>query len=49
MARVQMSLHYGNGIAHEAKCHMSIRGTLMFNDGVNVAIAFTSFQRPQHV
>ncbi|MNI65734.1 hypothetical protein D3C73_1212530 [compost metagenome] len=46
---VEMTLHRGNGIAHQSKCHVGIRRTLMFNQRIDVAITLRCLQRPQYI
>ncbi|CRY42294.1 Uncharacterised protein [Yersinia enterocolitica] len=47
--RFQVALHGGNSVAHHAKSHMFIRGTLMFNEGVNITVPRSRFERVEHV
>ncbi|CNJ58014.1 Uncharacterised protein [Yersinia mollaretii] len=43
MPCLQMALHGRNGVAHQAKSHMFIRGTLIFNEGIDITVSRRRF------
>lgn len=46
---VEMPLHGGNRIAHQAKGHVPIRGALMLDQHINIPGAGSGFHGPEEI
>ena len=49
MAAIKMLLHGREGIAQESERHMAVRGALMLNDDIDIALSLAGMQRVENI
>ena len=49
MPLIQMTLHRGDGIAHQAKGHMAVRRALVLNQQIDIALPRLRLQRVKDI